>query len=197
MRASSANARENSRSPVAIATARPADGGDGRAPSAQQSTVDHVIVDERRGVHELDGHRGAHRRSSPLPVRGGPPTDSAASTTSSGRRRLPPARIVAFAWPAANRPQRRSRARDDARRAIRSRNSSPPRRMIASSPSISPASSCRFGCERCAHRGRALAARVLSAWIATYPAGEQHIADLPETGALHLPSPGPPVRESA
>ena len=61
-RASSANARENSRSPVAVAIARPGGGDDGRAAAAQRRGVEHVVVHERRGVHELDRDRGAQHR---------------------------------------------------------------------------------------------------------------------------------------
>ena len=57
MAASSAKARENSRSPVAIASARPPRAQTVGTPRRSERGVEHVVVDERRRVHELDGRR--------------------------------------------------------------------------------------------------------------------------------------------
>ena len=86
--ASSAKARENSRSPTAVAVrARPV--RDHRRPAAaQRGRVEDVVVDERRHVDELDRGRGAHRRRRR-------PRRPAQTRTSIGRRRLPPAASVA------------------------------------------------------------------------------------------------------
>ena len=54
VRASSANARENSRSPVATGGVPARACRHGRLAAAQTGVVEHVVVDERRGVHELD-----------------------------------------------------------------------------------------------------------------------------------------------
>ena len=88
--ASSANARENSRSPVAVAIARPAAATTVGRPRRSDGGVEHVVVDERRRVHELDRDRGAQRARRARPASG-----PAATNTSSGRSRLPPAAIVA------------------------------------------------------------------------------------------------------
>ena len=58
--ASSANARENSRSPVAVAMSRPADATTVGRPRRRSARVEHVVVDQRGRVHELDGHGSAH-----------------------------------------------------------------------------------------------------------------------------------------
>ena len=54
---SSANARENSRSPVAVAMPRPADGHHRRPPAPQLRGVEHVVVNQRGAVEQLDRHR--------------------------------------------------------------------------------------------------------------------------------------------
>ena len=95
--ASSANARENSRSPVAVAMSRPARGHDGRAPPPQRGGVEHVVVDER-------GASGRAQRPPPPDHLDGARRGPAASSTRSGRRRLPPAAIVAPAWLASTGP---------------------------------------------------------------------------------------------
>ena len=97
--ASSANARENSRSPVAVAISRPAVAHDGRPAAAQRRGVEHVVVDERGRVDELDRDRGAQHAVVARLAR-----SPAARKTSSGRSRLPPARIVAPACSASTSP---------------------------------------------------------------------------------------------
>ena len=55
---------------------------------AQGRAVEHVVVDKRRAVDELDGDRGADE---PVGLRG---WRAGGEETSSGRSRLPPAEIV-------------------------------------------------------------------------------------------------------
>ena len=123
--ASSANARENSRSPVAVARRPAAGGDDGRPAAPQRRAVEHVVVDERRAVHELDGDRRAHHliasRASARPPRGTRAADAAAcrpprsSRPRSGRaprRGRPRARPSApRPAPSRGRPRRRRRRR--------------------------------------------------------------------------------------
>ena len=89
--ASSENARAKRWSPVTIAASRPALAQTVGRPRRSARRVEHVVVDERRGVDELDRRGGADQ---PRPRR--PRPRPAASRTSSGRRRLPPAAIVAL-----------------------------------------------------------------------------------------------------
>ena len=91
------NARENTKSPVAVAAARPPGREHRGRPAAQGGTVDDVVVDQRRHVDQLDRGGGAHRAPRPR----SPP---AHSRTSSGRRRLPPAASVPAAASASTSP---------------------------------------------------------------------------------------------
>ena len=74
-------------------------GDDGRPAAPQRRGVEHVVVDERGRVDQLDRDRGAQRRR-----RGRLGLSPAARNTSSGRSRLPPARIVAPACSASSSP---------------------------------------------------------------------------------------------
>ena len=58
--ASSANAREKSRSPVAVAAQRPPLANTVGRPRRNSALVEHVVVHERGHVQQLDGHAGSH-----------------------------------------------------------------------------------------------------------------------------------------
>ena len=45
---------------MAVASGSPADGDHGRTAAPERGTVEHVVVDERRSVYELDRDRGPH-----------------------------------------------------------------------------------------------------------------------------------------
>ena len=60
--ASSANAREKSRSPVAVAAARPPSANTVGAPAPEGGPVEDVVVDQRGHVQQLHRHRGAQGR---------------------------------------------------------------------------------------------------------------------------------------
>ena len=125
--ASSAKARENSRSPVAVAMSRarrrrrPSG-----APRRRPARVEHVVVDERRAVHELDrgARRGRARRAASSPA-ARPRAARAAGAAACRRRRSSRrrARASTAPWPAAQlapgaprrAPAGRARARPPAR----------------------------------------------------------------------------------
>ena len=127
-RASSANARENSRSPVAVAIARPAVAttvGRPRRSAAASSTSSCT------SVAEWISSTATAARSDAVGV--GPRRSPAARKTSSGRSRLPPARIVAPACSASSAPcEVASASRRSSRRAISAGTCAPPASTSAS-----------------------------------------------------------------
>ena len=92
---SSANARENSRSPVAVAASRPPSANTVGRPAPQRRPVEHVVVDERRHVKQLDRGRRADqhvaRRRRPRTGRRASAAAACRRPTAS-RRRAGPAR---------------------------------------------------------------------------------------------------------
>ena len=128
--ASSANARENSRSPVAVAMLAPGGGDDRRPAAAQRGGVEHVVVDERGRVDELDRDRGAQHAvavASPGPRPGTP----AAAAAACRRRRSSRPR----ARPAPRRARRASSASRASSRSISSGTCAPPASMTAATAS--------------------------------------------------------------
>ena len=167
--ASSANAREKSRSPVAVAASAPAGGEDGGAAAPQRRPVEHVVVHERRHVQQLHRRR---RRDEQLPVA---VAARPHRNTSIGRRRLPPAESVAAACRASSAPWPSTTS---ARRA-----------SVRSSSRVSPGPPAASTAPSCA--GRVRVTPLVPRVDGDDPAGREHPAHVVEAGGRHAPRPAP------